>query len=358
MHVDSIRSDNSTEEIPVSRNAHRDPNLATPIPSLDGNHFKIPDVDPDGIQVMGEVELQHLPEAVNREIVKNSQEIVFEEETEIPKENYTEPVRQMTRRTLMRHPLLDEERKSLNGSKRNLHSKIARAIDEDRRSLDDSRRNLNGSKKYLLLALDRNHELNSRESLIGVRRHTGSKERLNVLRRNVCLKGSKETPAEFGTFRKRLNSSDDDRLSIERERSPKRMSSQRLREVVTADGGSDGNLMSNGYNMPSKLSQSSVGPMSPVSELSPESGFYEGNQSSPECNRRDFRFSSESAITRNRRSYENAQLQDVNESLSRLNGDDDVFEGPVKDLVNNAEAFDKCGGKNGVTKQAVSYTSV
>lgn len=43
--------------------------------------------DFDAIQVMEYEELQHLPEAVNREIVKNSEEIFFEEEEEVSERN-------------------------------------------------------------------------------------------------------------------------------------------------------------------------------------------------------------------------------------------------------------------------------
>lgn len=44
---------------------------------------KVFDFDPNAIQVMDDVEFDHLPEAVNREILKNSQEIIFEDEEAI-----------------------------------------------------------------------------------------------------------------------------------------------------------------------------------------------------------------------------------------------------------------------------------
>ncbi|XP_076161595.1 uncharacterized protein LOC143143789 isoform X2 [Ptiloglossa arizonensis] len=363
-YVDSIRSENSVDETASYRNAHRDPTCQIP-PTLSREHgqYKILDVDPDGIQVMGEVELQHLPEAVNKEILKNSREIIYEE-PDIPAEGSPLLKPAGSRRNIIRHPLLDEERRSLNNSKRSLyHRNILRGLEEDRRSLDGSRRNLNGSKRYLLVPLDnRISDSGNKESLTGARRHTGSKERLNAIKRNICATGSKETP-EMDT-RGRLDSNDD-RLTIEMEKFPKQVS-PRLQEIALSEGNrtslSDPNLSPNEYTPSLKSHQSSI-PVSPISpsDLSPESGFYEGTQwnSSPEYTKKHIRLPSVSVITRNRRSYENAQLQDVNEALSRPNSENSSLdsEESAKNTAND-NVPRKYEEKNVVTKQTISYTSV
>ncbi|XP_014480821.1 PREDICTED: uncharacterized protein LOC106747629 isoform X3 [Dinoponera quadriceps] len=59
------------------------------------------DFDPNSIQVMDDEEFEHLPEAVNREIVKNSQEIIFEDEEGISR----------------RAPMYEERNKSLRNSR-------------------------------------------------------------------------------------------------------------------------------------------------------------------------------------------------------------------------------------------------
>ncbi|XP_076655839.1 uncharacterized protein LOC143360663 isoform X2 [Halictus rubicundus] len=331
-HVDSIRSEASVEDAPY-RNAHRDT-------SHQGHHYKILDVDADGIQVMGDVELQHLPEAVNREILKNSREIIYEE-PETSREG-SPLLRQASRRMITRPQLGDEEKRS---SKRSLyHRNILRGLEEDRRSLDGSR-SLNGSRRYLLVPLDKS--LEPRESLTVARRHTGSKERLNSIRRNISAKPENGRPS--------LN---DDRLTIEVEKFPKQV--PRLQEIN--DGNrtslSDPNLSPIDYSS-SKLRQSPVpvSAVSPTSDLSPESGFYDGAQwnSSPEYVRKDLRLPHEATITRNRRSYENAQLQDVNQALSRPNSDQSSL-GSDESPRNTTSAPQKLGEKP--TKQPLSYTSV
>nr|XP_033335904.1 uncharacterized protein LOC117226056 isoform X2 [Megalopta genalis] len=341
-HVDSMRSEASVEDTPY-RNAHRDSSQQGP----PRDHYKILDVDPDGIQVMGEIDLQHLPEAVNREILKNSREIIYEEpETS---EESSPLLRQGSRRTTMKLQLGDEEKRC---SKRSLyHRNILRGLEEDRRSLDGSRRSLNGSRRYLLVPLDR--PLEPRESLTVARRHTGSKERLNAIRRNISTKENELRG------RPSLN---DDRLTIEMEKFPKQ--APRLQEISEGNRTSlsDPNLSPTEYSSPKLPSQSPspipVTAISPTSDLSPESGFYEGTHcqwnSSPEYIRKDLRLPHEATITRNRRSYENAQLQDVNEALSRPNSDHsslDSDESPKNSAPQNRE-------KSVVAKQPVSYTSV
>lgn len=358
-HVDSIRSENSVDE-GTYRNAYKDSSWYGP-PIRDHSYYKVLDVDPDGIQVMGEVDLQQLPEAVNREIMKNSREIIYEE-PETPREG-SPLLRSISGRRAIKYPLLDEERRSLHSCKRSLHHKnYLRYSEEDRRSLDGSRKNLNGSRRYLLVPLDsRTLEPSIRENLPISRRHTGSKECLNTIRKNVCAKGSKETP-ELGVTG-RLNSNND-RLTIEVERDSK--PSPRLQEMVLPEKNrtslSDPNLSPNGYTSSSKdPSPVPAIALSPTSDLSPESGFYERLQwnSSPECIRRDLRLPNESVMTRNRRSYENAQLQDVNEVLSRPNSENSSLhsEESVKNSTNENVPH-KYGEKDVVAKQAISYTSV
>ncbi|XP_017888093.1 uncharacterized protein LOC108629754 isoform X2 [Ceratina calcarata] len=354
-YTDSGRSETSADEASPCRNACRDSSChGPPIPNRDHDRgqYKIFDLDPDGIQVMGETELQHLPEAVNKEILRNSREIIFEE-PEASREGSPLLLKSNSKRNILRHPLLDEERKSLNSSKRNLyHKNILRSFEEDKRSLDGSRRNLNGSRRYLLIPLDdKKAEIGNRESF---RRHTGSRERLNAIRRNISAKGSREIEHDA---RGRVNSTDD-RLMIEMEKSVK---SPRQQEIIAESNRtsiSDPNLSPNAYIPPLKNHESPLIalPISPMSDASPESGFYEGTQwsSSPEYIRKDLQLPHESTITRNRRSYENAQLQDVNEVLSRPNSDNSSLdsEGSTKNMANDG------GPRTYEKKQAISYTSV
>ncbi|XP_032678694.1 uncharacterized protein LOC116847632 isoform X2 [Odontomachus brunneus] len=74
------------------------------------------DFDPNAIQVMDDMEFEHLPEAVNQEILKNSQEIVFEDEEGVsrrgPIKLYEE--RSKTLRS-SRKIILEEERENIQG---------------------------------------------------------------------------------------------------------------------------------------------------------------------------------------------------------------------------------------------------
>lgn len=362
-YVDSGRSETSADEATPYRNAYRDTTCPAPgAPNRDQSHYKILDSDPDCIQVMGDADLQQLPEAVNREILKNSREIIFGE-PETSREG-SPLLRSCNRRNLARYPLLDEERRSLNSSKRNFyHRNIVRGLDEDKRSLDGSRRNLAGSRRYLLIPLDgKNAEASSKENFHTARRHTGSRERLNAMRKNVSAKGSNETP-ELST-RGRLNSNDD-RLMIEMEKSAK---SQRLQDVLLSESNrtslSDPNLSPMEYASPSKNGQSLIPALavSPISDLSPESGFYEGTQwsSSPEYARKDLRLPNEPTIARNRRSYENAQLQDVNESMSRPNSNHSSLDSEESSKNFRHDNSRGCSNERNVVnqKQPISYTSV
>lgn len=84
MPLDTPKSHSSTEDEQRWRNASRvQPSLNnTPHgPQLENiDSPRVFDFDPNAIQVMDDMEFEHLPEAVNREILKNSQEIAFEDE--------------------------------------------------------------------------------------------------------------------------------------------------------------------------------------------------------------------------------------------------------------------------------------
>lgn len=359
-YVDSGRSETSADEATTCRNSYRDSSYHGPaIPNRDHGHYKILDLDPDGIQVMGEVDLQHLPELVNREILKNSREIIFEE-PETSREG-SPLLLKSTNRKNWKHSLVDEERRSLNSSKRSLyHRNVLRGLEEDKRSLDGSRKNLNGSRKYILIPWDNKNgtEAGYRDNFTVNRRHTEGKEYFNTTRKAICVKGFKEI--QEADTRGRLNSNDD-RLIIEMEKSSK---SHQPRDILTKDNStslSHPNLSSNEYTSPSKSPvPSNSSNLLPISDLSPESGFYEGIQcnSSPECVRKDLKIPNESVITRNRRSYENAQLQDVNEALSGRNSDNSSLDSEASKNLVSEHGSRKFGEKNVVGKQTVSYTSV
>ncbi|XP_043599428.1 uncharacterized protein LOC122575076 isoform X2 [Bombus pyrosoma] len=359
-YVDSGRSETSADEATTCRNSCRDSTYhGPPVPNRDHSHYKILDLDADGIQVMGDVDLQHLPEAVNREILKNSREIIFEE-PETSREG-SPLLMKSTNRKNTRHGVPDEEKRSLNSSKRSLyHRNILRGLEEDKRSLDGSRRNLNGSRKYLLIPLDNKNavETGYRENFIVNRKHTGSREYLNATRKAIYVKGCRE-PQEVDA-RGRLNSNDD-RLMIEVEKPSKSCQPQEILAKDKSTSLSDPDLSPNDY-VPAIKSPvpSTLLPISPVSDLSPESGFYDGTQwnCSPECVRKDLKIPNEPVIARNRRSYENAQLQDVNEVLSRPNSDNSSLDSEESKNLVSETGSRKFGEKNIAAKQTVPYTSV
>ena len=359
-HADSIRSETSLEDSALGRSICRDScataNHTSPHAPKEASQYKIIEVEPDAIQVIGDAELQQLPEAVNREILKNSREIVYEDdqhhdhresnrdfnhrdlnqrdchhrdfshrdynhkelnhrEHDLKEETLLIPKPVLTtNRRNFRYPLLEEERRSLNGSRRNLSHRNLLISEDDRRSLNGSRRNLNGSKKYFLLALDksdshRNLYVGSRENLIGSRRHTGSKEMLNGIRRNVVgIKGSKETP-ELRPRRK-TNEMIIDGRDYEVEKTFKK-SGRPLQEIVVHRS-----------ERSSPLQESLEANSSPNSRL--ELAFSRDsdllNESdSVENIKNERRLSNSSVNARNRRSYEHAQLQDVNKIIPRPN---------------------------------------
>lgn len=363
VRTESTKSDNSLEEHAFGR-VFRDSQQRMPSPHLlppqshRDSAYRVVEVDADAIQVIGEMELQQLPEAVNREILKNSREIVYDEEVRegdaMREENF---IRSMGgRRSLLRYPLLDEERRSLSGSRRNLNHKNYPHIDDDKRSLNGSR-NLSGSRKYILVPLERPHcwhdsgrnfYAGSRENLIGSRRNTGSREHLNLMRRNV--NGAKGTKEQSDVRVKRHQPVSHGDCEMEKPRRVTNLSEVSARQscASTTSPSSDSIVSPNDIivTMPSE------------SVLTPESGFAESphSGSSPESPRKELRLPGNSIISRNRRSYENAQLQDVNHDITRTSSSSSTSDsdGTTKDIV------PICGNKsqenNG--KQTVSYTSV
>ncbi|XP_015590639.1 uncharacterized protein LOC107265566 isoform X2 [Cephus cinctus] len=297
VHAESTKSaasDISLEDSTIGRSLYRDDSLGPQMPNRETGTSRIIDLDPDAIQVIGEAELYQLPEAVNKEILKNSREIVFEEQEMDSLPEAVNPKRPMG------YPGSIDDKRSLNGSK-NLSFRTL-GLDDEKRSLNGSRRNLNGSRRYHVL-LDHGDSFSSsarnlfhvgsRENL-GPRRHTGSKEGLNVIRKTVRgMKGSKETP-ELRSRRRLpdISQGNQTEVGVDVERVPKQ------------DNPSN-------YTSPSSSVLTESG-------RSPESGFVDQTQySSPESIKRGPRLPQNSVIARNRRSYENAQLQDMHEALTR-----------------------------------------
>ena len=371
-HADSIRSETSLEDSALGRSICRDscanPNHSSYHPPKETNHYKIVEIEPDAIHVIGDAELEQLPEAVNREILKNSREIVYEDEQRVRDYNHRHHVHRErdfkedsllipktfvpTIRKNFRYPLLDEERRSLQGSRRNLSNRNLLIADEDKRSLNESRRNSNGSKKYLLLSLDksdshRNLYVGSRENLFGSRRHTGSKEMLNGIKRNVVgIKGSKETP-ELRP-RKKTNEIIIDGKDYELEKSFRKSARSGLQEVVV-------HRFETSSPSPQEIIENSI-PNSRLESASSRDSDLLNECYSSENNKSERRLSGSSVIARNRRSYENAQLQDVTKVISRHNsGSSSSDSDSTSRTVNSSGVLKK---KSSVERKPISYTSV
>ncbi|XP_012254853.2 uncharacterized protein LOC105685397 isoform X2 [Athalia rosae] len=371
VHAESTRSDNSLEDSAIGRSLYRDNSIASqlPQPNRENNlqQYKVLDrlgVDLDAIEVIDEDNLNQLPYATNREILKNSREILYEEDSNQgglardesfvsakafgSKKNMEilEASRPANngRRHFVRYPMSDEDKRSLNGSRRNLSSRNL-VQEEDKRSLNGSRRNLSG-KRYLTTPLEkaeslhgsvRNLNVGSKENLIGSRRHTGSKELLNSIKRSAPVAQHPKSGTDEESKRTRPKASE------KAPEKPKEEIEIRIESVARK-------------NTPPNLQQVALASYLSPSELSPESGIIDGSTlSSPEAARRDLKLPTSSVIARNRRSYEHAQLQDVNEALTRTasgssSSDSESAGAPLVILP----------GKTGVTlqKQKISYTSV
>lgn len=369
MHSDSIRSETSLEDSGLGRSFCRDSCVNTSHTShhapKESNHFKIVEIDPDAIQVIGDTELQQLPEAVNREILKNSREIVYEDEPReheltlkennhrelnqreldlreeallIPKPVYANNINRKNYRYL----LLDDERRSLNGSKRNLSNRNL-ISEDDKRSLNGSRRNLNGSKKYLLLTLDKsdsnkNLYVGSRENLIVSRRHTGSKEMLNGIKKSIVgIKGSEETP-ELRPRRRTNEMITDGNYEVEK--LLRKGVRSGLQEVVVHRSERNSPLQET-MTTNSRLESTS----SRDSDLLNEGFPLESNKSD--------KLSDNGVIIRNRRSYEHAQLQDVNNKIARPNSGSSS-----SDSDSTTRTANSLSGISPPTRKPVPFTSV
>ncbi|XP_012271695.1 uncharacterized protein LOC105695047 isoform X2 [Orussus abietinus] len=312
--------------------------------------YRIPEVDPDAIQVMAESDLRNLPEAVNREILKNSREIVYEEE--IPREESAPQVRVMAKKGIQR-VLQDEERKSPSGSRRSLANR-GTTHEEERRSLNGSKRNLNHGKRYILVlekpeswSENGRHCCCSREGSVGTRRHTGSRERLESIGKTVLggARGCKESPEEPRSRRRNEDvclevcrrSSDEVAIDVER---TSRSGQGPVQEVIPRDRPRTraGSAASEDSSSPDStrreplqvecprnpdltLRESASSPSESRfagSDSSPESGFVGSDglrvQETAEAN--SALLEVDTAHRSHRRSYEHAQLQDVNEALS------------------------------------------
>lgn len=328
------------------------------------NQYKVLDVDLDAIEVIDEDDLHQLPDAVNREILKNSREIVYEEDPNQPGLTRDESFILMKpfgsrknleileasksgasgRRHFVRYPLSEDDKRSLSGSRRNLSSRNL-AQEDEKRSLSGSRRNLSLQKRNQaplekaesLHGSTRNLNAGSRENLIGSRRNTGSKELLTSIKRSVPIaKSTKDT----GETRPRRKPSE--------KPSNKTKNDVEISMEVTA-----------GQNSAPNLQQVALASYLSPSEMSPESGIVDGsNFSSPEAIRRNLKLPTSSVIARNRRSYEHAQLQDVNETLTRpISGSSSSdSESSSKASVPLVIVQGKTSGNS--AKQNISYTSV
>ncbi|XP_044016930.1 uncharacterized protein LOC122858232 isoform X3 [Aphidius gifuensis] len=360
VRAESLKSDNSLEEHAIGK-LYRDSHYKISNPHLLSNNrdsngqYRIVEIDPDAIQIIGDVELQNLPDSVNREILKNSREIVYEEDSHhdyIKEENFHNKIAN-SKRGYLRYPLIDEEKKSLSGSRRNLSSRNFTIIDDDKKSLNGSKRNLNGSKKYLLLPLEKqdiwndcsknNIYIGSKENLIFPRRNTGSKERLNLIKRGTnCTKPIKE---HYDKRRyQQVNVDIENRKYIN------------ISDITKHHGATISSPSSDSTISPNDV----IVTMNSESIVTPESGFADSQHSgsSPEYFRKELSLPGNSIIQRNRRSYEHAQLQDVNQIIQRNNSgcsssDSDV---PIKDDNNSVDIVQKKLLNN--TKQTVSHTSV
>lgn len=369
VHAESTKShasDNSLEDSAIGRSLYRDNSMASHVPNPNNrdqsNQYKVMDVDLDAIEVIDEDDLHQLPDAVNREILKNSREIVYEEDPRsgLGRDESFVSIKSSGsrknmeifeatrpggsgRRHFVRYPLPEEDKRSLNGSRRNLSSRNLQ--EDDKRSLNGSRRNLSSrrvpapvEKAESLHGSARNLVAGSRENLIGARRHTGSKELLTSIKRTVPVaKGAKEAKGDSRPRRKASErSGENPKIEVE----------------IDMEGSSR-------QNTPPNLQQVALASYLSPSDLSPESGIVEG--SSPEATRRNLRLPTTSVIARNRRSYEHAQLQDVNEAMTRTvcgssSSDSEDSTKTSIPLVIVPGKSNTPGGDLG--KQNISYTSV
>lgn len=380
MHSDSIRSETSLEDSGLGRSFCRDSCANTSHTSHHGpkesNHFKIVEIDPDTIHVIGDTELQQLPESVNREILRNSREIVYEDDHDHDREhNHKETnhrehnqresdLRDTSQEVLLipkpvyatkknhKYLLFDEERRSLNGSRRNLSNRNLLLSEDDKRSLNGSRRNLNGSKKYLLLAVDksesnRNLYVGSRENLIVSRRHTGSKEMLNGIKKNIVgIKGSEETPEL--RQKRRTNDMINDR-NYEVEKLLRIGARSGLQEVVVHR--SERNSPFQEIVIPNSRLESKS-----REEVSSRDSDFLNEGLFPLENNKSDKSSGSSVVIRNRRSYEHAQLQDVNNKIDRPNSGNSSSD---SDITTGTANFPGLSGmQNPPTRKPVPFTSV
>uniref|UniRef100_A0A6V7KSY6 Uncharacterized protein n=1 Tax=Bracon brevicornis TaxID=1563983 RepID=A0A6V7KSY6_9HYME len=368
VRTESTKSDNSLEEHTFGR-LFRDSHHRMPSPHLlpqqigQRDSYRIVEVDSDTMHVIGDGEIQHLPEAVNREILKNGNDIVYEDDARevelMREENFIRSVG--ARRALLKYPLLDEERRSLNGSRRNLNHKAHAHVDDDKRSLNGSRRNLSGSRKYILVPVDKpdcwngsakNLNVGSRENLMGSRRHTGSKEHLNAMKRNSIKTNKEQLLNDNRHKRNHPIGCSNTHVDIENEKQRRIINhTDSIRQSCTTNSSPSSDSIIGNNDIIVTI------PNEPI--LTPESGFAESphSGSSPDSIRREIKLPCNSVISKNRRSYESAQLQDVNHAMIRTSSASSTSDSDAtaKDSVGIVSGKKK---QENQVKQTISHTSV
>lgn len=108
--LDSPRSHNSVESEYHWRSTCKCPNCIWRGPQTGNIGQSIAfDFDPDAIQVIEDVELEKLPEAVNREIMKNSEQIIFENGGENLVKLYSDQSKMQEQDSLIQRALFNKE---------------------------------------------------------------------------------------------------------------------------------------------------------------------------------------------------------------------------------------------------------
>lgn len=243
------------------------------------------DFDLDAIQVMHDAEFEQLSEAVNREIVKNSKEIDFEEVEDISSRDFNtspnydsfamnnrafrESGRNASDRAIAharerKHPTRDPfanegQQPSLKQLDRN-HSLVT----DDRRSFRELRKNAIDNAKNARLLESQKSFRETRKRLAISLDHVNGRSVFHHQRLNDLLKQE-----NWGDHLMRKY----DNVRIENEKSPKRSSLDRPAKIM---------LQRKPYSNDSRM------PIFPISDLSPESGFCD---ESPQSNRAEFRLS-------------------------------------------------------------------
>ncbi|XP_020300461.1 uncharacterized protein LOC109864053 isoform X2 [Pseudomyrmex gracilis] len=245
-------------------------------PSENMEQSRVFNFDPDAIQVMQDTEFEQLPEAVNREIVKNSEEIVFEDEEEISPTDFN------------RNPNYDVfviNNRSFRGSGRNTTNRAIAPTREQKHSMRDSFANEKQQKSLKQSSRNNSFIIDDKKSFRESRKKAVDNVRnIRILESQKSFRETRKylaVPLDHANgrpfFHQRLNydllrqGKNDhlmrqyDNIRIENEKTLKRPSSDSLAKIVVQR-----KLCSNDLRLP----------ISPVSDLSPESGFCDGSPQS------------------------------------------------------------------------------